>query len=483
MSKATKRSRSDSYYGADGRVDAVMAARLFAADLLFFNEGTFVEKNGRHEVTGLQFNSDKQKEYAQLMKDYQAFGMKVVELLRELDKVGELHVRREEIHEEVLPFLMNSYAEPLTGMTAMNLLAWHMMSIKQETSAKEDRYTVILDRNLVNGIPDAYLYAARFLRHLRLYNGKKGKFVVVFQTAEDSASSIEGVLSPVAGAADLQPDGYFLSVSSAGIVEDADGKRVSSKREQEQEKKRQEEKKQRELEKKKQKELEEKKKRELEEKKKQAEERKREEEKRRKEELREIIKQRDALIEKIKKRIKDDYEKKRMDFRKDIDRMEAEIKENSEKLKQAGFFQFSLKSSLKKSIAQLNQDIQQQEKLVEALDREEENDLKNPWTKVDLKERKKFTDQLSRMAQLETRGMEDSSRTVILREVLTVLGMEPMTASEINEALGTEYSVLMLSGTLSKSSFVSRTKVVRTTINNKGLKAEREFTGFYLDLK
>lgn len=83
-------------------------------------------------------------------------------------------------------------------MTMMNLLAYHMLFIQEN---QPDEYTVAIDRNLVAGIPDAYHYAARFLRQLRLYNGKDGAFTVIFATAANFDSPIQGALKPVEGAA------------------------------------------------------------------------------------------------------------------------------------------------------------------------------------------------------------------------------------------------------------------------------------------
>ena len=63
-------------------------------------------------------------------------------------------------------------------------------------------------------------------------------------------------------------------------------------------------------------------------------------------------------------------------------------------------------------------------------------------------------------------------------EIATVLGSEPMTAAEINKALGTEYTALQVANACKYIPECKSCKVVRSTINGKGLKADKEYTAY-----
>ena len=61
-----------------------------------------------------------------------------------------------------------------------------------------------------------------------------------------------------------------------------------------------------------------------------------------------------------------------------------------------------------------------------------------------------------------------------------VLGAEPMTAAEINEALGTDYTALQVANAIKFVEGAQSTKVVRRTTNSKGLTAEKEYTAYFI---
>ena len=211
------RQRFGKYAGENGKLDAVTVAQLFSGDVLFFNEGDFLEEpDGSHDYKNLHYNAMKQEEHPEIAANLSDFTLEIRELLLALDKVPELRVPREKLHKKLLPLLFNDFAVPLTGMTVMNLLAHHMLFI-QPDAAQPDTYTVVLDRNFVAGIPGAYRYTAAFLRQLRQYNGKTGAFTVTFTTAMNFDTPIEGALLPVEGAEAIR-DGYQLSVDGSGAV-------------------------------------------------------------------------------------------------------------------------------------------------------------------------------------------------------------------------------------------------------------------------
>lgn len=61
-----------------------------------------------------------------------------------------------------------------------------------------------------------------------------------------------------------------------------------------------------------------------------------------------------------------------------------------------------------------------------------------------------------------------------------VLTAEPMTADEINTALGTEYTALQVANAVKFIEGVQSTKVIRSKKNAKGLTQEKEYTAYFI---
>jgi hypothetical protein len=62
--------------------------------------------------------------------------------------------------------------------------------------------------------------------------------------------------------------------------------------------------------------------------------------------------------------------------------------------------------------------------------------------------------------------------------IAAVLSDTPMTAADINTALGTEFTALQVANAVKFIDGAQSCKVVRTTVNGKGLKADREYTAY-----
>lgn len=62
--------------------------------------------------------------------------------------------------------------------------------------------------------------------------------------------------------------------------------------------------------------------------------------------------------------------------------------------------------------------------------------------------------------------------------IKSVLTASPMTAAEINAALGTNYSALQVANAVKYIEGVTSEKVVRTVTNSKGLTSQKEYTGY-----
>ena len=214
-----------SYAAEDGRLNAVTVAQLFSTDVLFFNEDDF-RKNGLE--SGVRINALKLSEHPFLVKKRDVFLPEIIRLLLELDQVPELRVPKEKIHKKLLPLLFNDNDVPLTGMTMMNLLAYHMLHIQENG---QDDYSVVIDRNLVAGIPDAYRYVGALLRQLRQYNGKNEAFTMTFANAMNFDTPIQGALKPVTGAA--QPRSmYRIRVERDGTVQELEAEENAGQPEQ-----------------------------------------------------------------------------------------------------------------------------------------------------------------------------------------------------------------------------------------------------------
>lgn len=64
--------------------------------------------------------------------------------------------------------------------------------------------------------------------------------------------------------------------------------------------------------------------------------------------------------------------------------------------------------------------------------------------------------------------------------ISTVLTHEPMTTSDINTALGTDFTALQVANAVKFIAGAQSTKMVRTTTNAKGLKQEKEYTAYFM---
>lgn len=73
-------------------------------------------------------------------------------------------------------------------------------------------------------------------------------------------------------------------------------------------------------------------------------------------------------------------------------------------------------------------------------------------------------------ASPETKAKADAIRKV--------LNTTPMTAAEISTAVGTDYTALQVANAVKYIEGVKSCKVIRDTVNAKGLKAQKEYTAY-----
>lgn len=61
-----------------------------------------------------------------------------------------------------------------------------------------------------------------------------------------------------------------------------------------------------------------------------------------------------------------------------------------------------------------------------------------------------------------------------------ILTDDPMTAAEINAALGTDYTALQVANAAKYIDGIRSTKVIRPFVNGKGLRSEKEYTAYFI---
>lgn len=72
---------------------------------------------------------------------------------------------------------------------------------------------------------------------------------------------------------------------------------------------------------------------------------------------------------------------------------------------------------------------------------------------------------------------DTKAKTAAIAKVLTA---EPMTTAEINTALGTAFTALQVANAVKYIPNIKTCKVIRDSVNSKGLKAQKEYTGYFV---
>lgn len=72
---------------------------------------------------------------------------------------------------------------------------------------------------------------------------------------------------------------------------------------------------------------------------------------------------------------------------------------------------------------------------------------------------------------------ETKAKANAIAQVLTDV---PMTGAEINSAIGAEYTALQVANACKFIPGVESVKVIRDTVNTKGLKSQKEYTAYFI---
>lgn len=182
-----------SYKGKDGRLDAFRVAEWFCQDVLFSNDGDFELDGTHHVMKGLQINAANPQS-SMLAPLSEALFPEIGRVCYALEQNENLMLPKHSFHKELLRATRD---EPITGLTVLDLCAWHMLML---TRNSDNDYTAFVDTNLIKGIPDAYAFIGEFIRTLRHYNGQNEDFRVHFNLTNNLDSPCGGIDTPVSGA-------------------------------------------------------------------------------------------------------------------------------------------------------------------------------------------------------------------------------------------------------------------------------------------
>lgn len=163
---------------------------------MFFPE-TLIERTANGVHINPQVNAQKQGEHPFIVQNIQAFTLALFDLFAQLDTNKELHLPKSKIHQKMLRPLLD---DRLTGLSFLNLMAYHMVKIVEKND-NPNEYLAVVDQNVIAGIPDAFQYICKFILACRKYNEKQGAFTVQFASAINLDNPISGKLTPVAGSA------------------------------------------------------------------------------------------------------------------------------------------------------------------------------------------------------------------------------------------------------------------------------------------
>lgn len=144
-----------------------------------------------------QFNAEKMSGHPFVVRHRQEVFAALGELFAQLDACPELGVPKSALHPKLLKPLLD---DRLTGLSFLNLMAYHMVKIV-EREDDPNAYTVMVDQNVIAGMPNAYQYICKFIRFAREYNERTEGFTVQFALAITLDSPVSGRLAPVDGAA------------------------------------------------------------------------------------------------------------------------------------------------------------------------------------------------------------------------------------------------------------------------------------------
>ena len=195
-------------YVLNGRFNANAAAWLLYGDYFFFRDEEIVWDGTTHRPVGGQINSAKANEIPTLLSNLSLLnGM--LDLLVEIEKDEGLRVPLYMIHPGVRSAIRD---EDLTGITLFNLMAQAQALIIKES--EPDKYSVVCDSRLAQGIPSFYQLVASMIWDMREYNQRSGSYEVTFANARNiDADQVVGQVN------ELVPGAFSNAIWQMNVTE------------------------------------------------------------------------------------------------------------------------------------------------------------------------------------------------------------------------------------------------------------------------
>ena len=165
-----KKEQLGDFANDDGKIDAVKASNMFFDDIIFNNPDEIKYTGNRHYITGLQMNAEVIDQYPLVKSNSAIFVKEIYNLIGFLEDNENLKILPNEYHKNFNNITNN---ESITGMIYLLLAAWHMIKIIEE---KPNNYKVMIDENLIHGLPNGYSKIMEYIKTLRMYNNRTEDF-------------------------------------------------------------------------------------------------------------------------------------------------------------------------------------------------------------------------------------------------------------------------------------------------------------------
>lgn len=179
-----------------GEIDAIKVTQLFSDDVLFMNDYEVEFDGVHHKATDICFNENVIGDYIAILPSLALLVPEIHSIMDAVEEKENLIIKKNEYHKNLQEVTWN---QDITGTTIFNLCAFHMLKI---VKGENDHYTVAIDSNLINGIPEAYAYVAEFIRTLRDLNGMTGEFTAEMRSFTNLYGGISKCINkPIAAAA------------------------------------------------------------------------------------------------------------------------------------------------------------------------------------------------------------------------------------------------------------------------------------------
>lgn len=162
-SKLTKDSLGD-FVGKNNKIEAIKVSNLFSKDVVFNNDNEITYDGKNHKLLGLQANSEVIDNYPIIKNNTKVFCKEIIEVMEYVEKNDKLRIEPEKYHKNFNAVTKNN---PITGITYFMFCAWHMITILEKS---KNNYQVVLDENIIRGLPNGYAKIIEFIKCLREYN-------------------------------------------------------------------------------------------------------------------------------------------------------------------------------------------------------------------------------------------------------------------------------------------------------------------------